>query len=450
MKKLLTGILAMLTCFSCLAATGCDLPFFGGNKDSESGTQVEFDLEGAADNLYSMYVADHAETSEDYYVVNTVLYDELYYNVAWSVDVTQGVTLEVATGDYEGMTKVNVDELTTADIEYVLTASITYEDSEAKIVTFNRTVVSIVDPNALSKPVEGTAYYMYLEQKTAEKTLYVTGEMDEKNKFFAMTANPEEAKEVYVEVATGGYKFYVLNDETKSYIKLTQSGPNDKGNYSASVSWATDGSIFYYNPLGCWACDLENDTFFIGTYSDYETISASSDYYMTDKNGNSIIGTSQYPALLILSEDVETVTPAKKLETEIANLSTTTTIYEAGEVTLPTAGSDYTDVVISWTSSNTAIAAVDGGKVTYTLPNDADATVTLTATLTIGDATPVEKTFTVTVKKPITETPEKITLTVDSLALPIQQYATETTTKYVDGTKFEIIQIGNFKSLLSL
>ncbi len=409
MKKLLTGIFAMLTCFSCLAATGCDIPFFGGNKDSESGTQVEFDLEGAADNLYSMYVADHAETSEDYYVVNTVLYDELYYNVAWSVDVMEGVTLEAGTGDYEGMTKVNVDELTTVDIEYVLTASITYEDSEAETVNFNRTVVSIVDPNALSRPIEGTAYYMYLEQVTADKTLYVTGKMDKQNKYLDMTANPEEAKEVYVDAVTGGYKFYVLNDETKSYIKLTQSGPNDKGNYSASVSWATDGSIFYYNPLGCWACDLENDTFFIGTYSNYETISASSDFYMTDKNGNSNIGTSQFPALLMLPEDVPEITAAEKLEKEEENLTIQLEIYEAGEVTLPTAGKDYSDVVISWVSSNPAIAAVDGGKVTYTLP-ETETDVTLTATLTLGNETPVEKAFTVTVKKvgsaiPVADTP---------------------------------------------
>ncbi|MBE5739400.1 MAG: hypothetical protein E7349_00935, partial [Clostridiales bacterium] len=391
MKKLLTGILAMLTCFSCLAATGCDLPFFGGNKDSESGTQVEFDLEGAAEALYSNTIDTISKATADYEVLNTILYDGLYYDVAWSLSETTNVTL--VAGD-EGLTTVNVDELSTVDFTYVLTGTVSYGDNAAtKAVDFNCTFTALVDENDLCKPVEGTAYYMYLEQKTTDKTLYVTGEMD--GNFFAMTANPDEAAEVYAEVANDGYKFYVKKGETKSYITLEEYQKDGETKWRAKVLWTAEGTPFKYNPIGCWAAELEHETFFIGTYSNFNTISASNSSYMKAEN----MGTEQYPALLMLPEDVPEISAGEKLAKEKENLSTYLEIYENGEIALATAGKDYSDVVISWDSDNDDIAAVDGGKVTYTLPTDADATVKLTATLSIEGVDPVTKEFSVVVKK---------------------------------------------------
>ncbi len=54
----------------------------------------------------------------------------------------------------------------------------------------------------------------------------------------------------------------------------------------------------------------------------------------------------------------------------------------AGAVTLPTTAEG--GVTIAWVSNNSAIAAVNGGTVTYTLPTGAAVKVTLTATVTCG------------------------------------------------------------------
>ena len=392
MKKLLTSILAMLTCFTCFAATACELPF--GDKQPTTSEQpgTTSDLEGAKEALYDMYIVRDAETPKDYEVVNTTYYDGAYYNVSWSVDVTEGVAVKAGS---EGMTLIDVDEYTLVEIPYVLTATISDAEGNTANVSFERVVTVTFDPSALHAPVEGVAYYMYLEQLNLDKTLYVTGEMD--GNFFAMTADPAAAKEVYVKVVDGGYKFYVLNGETEYYITLEEYQKSGETKWRAKVLWTeNDGTPFYYDTLGCWATTLEHDTFFIGTYQNFNTISASGSYYMTEEK----MGTEQFPALLMLPENVETVTAADKLAAEKESLSTTLEIYEAGEVTLATAGSDYADVTISWVSSNTTYAVVGEGKVTYTLPTDADVTVTLTATLSVEGAESVTKDFTVIVKKP--------------------------------------------------
>ena len=68
-----------------------------------------------------------------------------------------------------------------------------------------------------------------------------------------------------------------------------------------------------------------------------------------------------------------------------------------GDLTLPTSGNG--GVAISWASSNTDVATIDGSSVVITRPGigQADVSITLTATLVLNDVTKT-KTFTVTVK----------------------------------------------------
>lgn len=149
--------------------------------------------------------------------------------------------------------------------------------------------------SGVTTPAENTAYNMYIEQKGVGKTLYLTGKMDSQNKFLEMTSDKSKATNVYAEKVTGGYKFYVLDgNNAKSYITLTEYKKSN-GFYGANISYSATGNVFYYNDLGCWACVLTNEIFFLGTHGTYETTSASSSYYMTaDK-----IGTEQYPLLIV-------------------------------------------------------------------------------------------------------------------------------------------------------
>ncbi len=151
------------------------------------------------------------------------------------------------------------------------------------------------DSNAITAPEAGKAYAMSLYQVTLGKTLYLAGGLDDSEKYLATTENESEAISVYAEAADGGYKFYVLDDNNnKTYIHLEEY-LKDSGYYGARTSWQADGTVFTYDEVGCWATTLANDTFFLGTYNNYNTVSASGSYYMTAAN----MGTSQFPLLLI-------------------------------------------------------------------------------------------------------------------------------------------------------
>ena len=163
--------------------------------------------------------------------------------------------------------------------------------------------------------VEGQAYTMYLNQVSLGKELYLTGEMS--SKWYATSESKADAADVYAEVVDGGYKLYVLaEDGAKSYFTL-QEYQKDNGFWGANVSFSAEGTVFNYNEAGCWAATLTNDTFFLGTYSNYDTISASASSFMKAEN----MGVNQFPALLVEA------TPSEGGE-------------EGGEVTPPEGGEE--------------------------------------------------------------------------------------------------------------
>ena len=102
-----------------------------------------------------------------------------------------------------------------------------------------------------------------------------------------------------------------------------------------------------------------------------------------------LVGAFSLTACDLTSGDL---TDLEKLDEAIADLSIALEV--SGDVTLPTAGLH--EVVITWESANTAIFANDG-TVTQPAFSDGNAVVAVKAILTLGDAVPYEKTFTVTV-----------------------------------------------------
>lgn len=93
---------------------------------------------------------------------------------------------------------------------------------------------------------------------------------------------------------------------------------------------------------------------------------------------------------------VPELTDAEKVELEKGILDTISAVVSDGTATVAVAGTTYSEVAIAWASDNAAIA-VDGATLTIVRAAEAQ-TVTLTATLTCGEATDT-KTFTVYVAK---------------------------------------------------
>lgn len=107
-------------------------------------------------------------------------------------------------------------------------------------------------------------------------------------------------------------------------------------------------------------------------------------------------GTLEIVNARLLSYAVTEKTAEQKIANEISNLTAPASSINSNKtVDVATVGTAFADVTITWSSDNAA-AVVDGGKITYTQPTDADATVTLTATFTCGEVSQTV-TYTVTV-----------------------------------------------------
>ncbi len=139
---------------------------------------------------------------------------------------------------------------------------------------------------------EGVAYNFSLIQKNQENVrLYFFGEMS--SNFYKTTEHGYEAAKLYVEKVEGGYHVYFLNGETKTYINLEANINNDKD--SSKLSLGT-------TPLNVWTWNSEYNTivttvnnlvsegtttYYLGTYNNYTTISASKiDYAKTSFVGH--------------------------------------------------------------------------------------------------------------------------------------------------------------------
>lgn len=90
----------------------------------------------------------------------------------------------------------------------------------------------------------------------------------------------------------------------------------------------------------------------------------------------------------ILKQNADAKTPSQKLAAELAAFTTDTkTVNQYSVIELPKFGSVYSDIVFTWTSSNTDVAVVnENGTLTFVQP-EADSTVSVTATLECAGVT---------------------------------------------------------------
>ena len=249
--------------------------------------------------------------------------------------------------------------------------------------------------NQIESATVGT-YKFGLYQATLGKTLYFAGEINS-SEYLTTTEKFSKAADVVVAAVDGGYTLKVGS----KYIEVYK---NSSDKYRVTLvdaatgkwTWNDDAKLFVYNVGGT--------DYFLGTYNNFNTISASAVSYITgDKAGN--IGKTQFVAQLGVrgfkntQPDPTPATDEQKVAAAEKAIGTTLTISKTGETELYTS----TDVTVTWAiNGETTLATLAGNKLTVAaLPTDADGTFTLTATIKSGE---VEKTVdvTVTVKKAVT------------------------------------------------
>ena len=148
----------------------------------------------------------------------------------------------------------------------------------------------------IQAPKAGASFKFGLNQKGLTKQLWFTGEMD--GNFLATSDDAKKAVDVVVEAVEGGYRLSFTKDGVKKYIDIIpREGETKKASITitdtptAVLTWDATAKTFLTK--------IGEETFYMGTYGTYKTISVSNTSYITGDNASKV-DVSQYIAHLYL------------------------------------------------------------------------------------------------------------------------------------------------------
>ena len=145
-------------------------------------------------------------------------------------------------------------------------------------------------------PKTGVSFKYGLNQKGLEKQLWFTGAMD--GYYLAMSEDIKDAVDVVVETVEGGYRLAFTKEGVKKYIDIVER--TDKAGSAnvvitdeptAVLTWDATAKTFF--------AKIGENTFYLGTYNTFKTISASNISYITGDNASKV-DVSQYVSHLYL------------------------------------------------------------------------------------------------------------------------------------------------------
>ncbi len=413
-KKLITGVLATLACLTCFTAcdaldnllkpvnpqessstvdssddSSVDNSGTSSSDDSSSTVTDAIDLEEVKAYADEYFRAENASTRADYELPHSLSYDVYSLPLSWSVNVTEGVTVD----RQADKTIIDVNENLAEDLKYTLTLTITHPEDATKTVTvnFNRTVLkapTLVPAKITKAPVEEKAYKLHIYHAQLQADYYMTGNIYKTYEYyFDISTDFSKAVDVYVEaVENEEGKFYMYHNGTdtapgKKYINARKTSDGQHiSNYfedTAETKWSFDAEI---GTMVTVINDLEgNDTkFYLGCDTDpsHKSISPQS--------------TSENKGYLIEMVDRTEIPASDKIAQTKKELSLPAVYVGAGELTLATMGVTFPDATIAWEIVSGSSATVTDGKLVITAPTAAT-TVVLKATISNGTATPDTK-----------------------------------------------------------
>ena len=144
--------------------------------------------------------------------------------------------------------------------------------------------------NVEGQPAAGTTALFYLTQAELGKSLFFTGAMN--GNYLATSEDPTQGVDVTVEEVEGGFRFFFMDGETKTYIDIHEYAEGKAGvrltaEPTATFVWNEECKVF--------TAEVAGAPRYLGTYSTYNTISASDIKYIAGENAAKI-GVSQFPA----------------------------------------------------------------------------------------------------------------------------------------------------------
>ena len=186
-----------------------------------------------------------------------------------------------------------------ADVEVTVTATLTAgEATDTK--EFKLTLLSassdIYVPKAVEEAKAGT-YKFALYQATLGKYLYADGTVNS-SEYLATTEKADKAADFVVALVEGKTDEYTIKVGDKFVEVYETEGQKVRIHLvdTATGAWKFDATlkVFTYTLTGC-AKDSNNNTYYLGTYNNYNTMSASATSYISGDNASKV-GVSQFPA----------------------------------------------------------------------------------------------------------------------------------------------------------
>lgn len=447
MKKLLILLLALVMCLSVL--TSCDQikgfidGIIGGEEPPVTSTQADSAITLIKDDL-----KDWKVTAADYQLNAYTHQGEV--KVEWSVNVDASYVS--ITHDYEnGVVYVDVNEESTTDVAYVLTAKVTDSEGNVRETSFNLTLPKdklttydelVAAENDATLKVQGIVVGIIKKSDGwGANSLYIQ-DAENKGGYYAYNLADEEIAgvEVGMTVKVTGTK------DTYNGIYEVMNGKVDIVDTTIKAVTPVDYTEVFTNAADTKAEDLIYRQSMLVTVKGVELSTQKEDQgylnfklagkeaYVRISSSNNCITKAEADALkalhasnfgntadvtgiiqlyngafyLIPATGVDAIsnikevekTPAEKVAAEKDNLAIDASYSADGDYTLPVAGTNYADVVIAWASNSEYVVVGANGVITVKVP-DTKTEVVLTATLTCGEAT-ATKEITITLNKSIT------------------------------------------------
>lgn len=455
MKKILNLLLIVALVFTLFAFTACGdndvTPDNSSNSEnintsSDNGIQQpadDEDLQAAYDYIKLTYKTLGTTTKSFELMKNAPIGDKVFA-ITWSTNNEAITITESEDGNYY---VVNIPELGAAAVSYTLNFSIENDKGDKKEGSFNLTIpafkvnthdeyVAAEDGTALVIQGIVTGVISKTTNSTKENSLFIQ-DLSGNGGYYAYNLDEDPAGKISVGMTVevrGNKKNYngtyelvscsatIIDSEIKpvtpvdiTEMFITSTGTEDANilNLNGMLVTIKGVTLQNYNESNGY------HYFKLGDYQTYLRVSSSSNCITKEEgktvtdtfnanfyNGADVTGLiAVYNGafyLMPVSTDaftnfVELEKPDDvKVDTALENTKISTLIQLAGDTTLPTTFSGFSDVAIAWELISGDCATLSGATLTVTIP-DAAQTVTLKATFTCGEISK-SKEYAITVK----------------------------------------------------
>ncbi len=454
MKRILALILVFIMAMAALVAC------------TPKGPSEE--LTAARDYLYSMYKdTDGSVTGSDYEVVGVVAVNGVTYTVEWTVDNDK---IKIVAGDKK--VTIDVDEKSATEEKYTLTATVKDADGNAaEPCSFKHTVpayavntwaeyiaaekdaplvIQGVVTGIISKSTGSSYNCIYMQDDVGGYYVYgMENDPITDGIKVGMTVEAKGVKDIYsgthelkdaaVTITDETIKTVTAVDYTEIYktaadlkatalvekqgllvtIKGVELQPQSADDVSGNYYRFKLGELSSYVRISGSTCPLNaaDKEAFIKSFGEHVGYNADVTGVICVYDGAFYLTPVTVDAYTNFSMPERT--DKEKAEFELSGIEMEKTVTSDGEITVAVAGKTYTNVVLSWASSDAA-AVVNGAKITFKVPDDAKE-IKLTVTATCGTET-ATKEFTVKLSKTITPIKEAIELGAKQESYTTEKY----------------------------